>query len=49
MKVQQVINEIKFEEDFEDCNAQDVINASNIPDRRFQFYSKLYSIRELKK
>ncbi len=46
MKVQQLISEIKFEEDFEDCNAQDVINASNIPDRKFQFYKNLNSIRE---
>ena len=46
MKAQQLINELKFEEDFENCNAQDVINVSNIPDRRFQFYPHLNEVRE---
>lgn len=30
MTAQQLIDELKFEKDLENCNAQDVVNASNI-------------------
>ena len=30
MNVQQIISELKFEEDLENCDAQDILNASNL-------------------
>ncbi|KKM60205.1 hypothetical protein LCGC14_1544120 [marine sediment metagenome] len=45
MNTQKLLAEIKFEEDFENCNAQDVINASNIPN--YDWMNKFYKIQTL--
>ena len=40
MNTTQLLSEIKFEEDFENCMAQDIINASNLEtyDWKSRFY-----------
>jgi len=40
MKAQNLINEIKFEEEPQNCNANEVINASNI--ETYDWYNKFY-------